>query len=120
MLIQISNNGKELKYTNYWDMDHAKQGFFYLSWNAGAARLLVPASQESQIEEMSSAKYVIISKGKLSGKDALELMFEDDSDAPFCLYLDQAQTDRNLPAKDQGSGFDFCVWTQEGKKATIT
>ena len=115
MFIQIANDGKELKYTNYWDMDHAKKGFFYLSWNAGSARLLVPQNREDQIKEMKTAKCVIISRGWLQGRDAIEFMFEDHSDNPYCLHLDKAQCD-SIPKKIE---FDVDIWTQEGKQATF-
>jgi hypothetical protein len=41
-LITITNNGPEIEKTNYFDTNCAKEGKLYLSWNAGAARLLIP------------------------------------------------------------------------------
>ncbi len=38
--IEIGNKGTEIVKTNYWQLEPAKKGFCYLSWNAGAARLL--------------------------------------------------------------------------------
>lgn len=118
-LITISNNGPELLETNYWDLDHAKKGFLYLSWNAGAARLLVPDSMISQIDEMRTGKYVIVSRGKFQGREALELLFEDNSDSPYCVHLVTEQTDRLLPDTDQGSGFIVSVWTRSGKQLQL-
>lgn len=62
MLI-IENQGQAIARTNYWDSDHAKAGYFFLSWNAGAGRLLMPDSQKAALAEMRSAKYVIVSRG---------------------------------------------------------
>ncbi|EFM3454819.1 hypothetical protein HB548_005033 [Escherichia coli] len=87
----IENEGQAVAGTDYWQSVQAQAGYVYLSWNAGAARLLVPDAAKHLLREMRGAEYVIISKGTLDGRDALELVFEDGSDAPFI--------DRNLKPK---------------------
>lgn len=121
-MITIENKGQRLVATNYWDSDHARAGYLYLSWNAGAARLLVPDSQKPLIREMKTGKYVIVSRGPWSdqgGRDGLELLFEDGSDAPFAVHLVADQTDRLLPEENQGGGFVVSVWTRGGKKLRL-
>ncbi|OIQ71850.1 hypothetical protein GALL_465310 [mine drainage metagenome] len=121
-LITVSNDGKQIRSTNYWATQMALEGFFYLTWNAGEARLLVPDSMTNGLDEMRSASHVIISQGpvKYSGYkartgDGLELLFEDHSDEPFSLLIDETrQCDRRLPASDQGGGFHLSVWTPSG------
>lgn len=110
----IKNEGQALKETDYWQSENARAGYVYLSWNAGAARLLVPDSVKHLLKEMRGAKYVIISKGRLNGRDALEVLFEDGSDAPFVVHMVSEQTDRLLPEDNQGGGFVVTVWTQGG------
>jgi len=117
--IEIGNNGQEITDTNYWYTPHAQKGHFYLSWNAGAARLLVPRSQLSTIDEMKTGKLVIISRGEYENRDALELLFEDYTDTPYFITLVTDQTDRLLPASDAGSEFVFSVWTENGKQFTL-
>jgi len=105
VFIQIENRGQAIVKTNYWDSEYAQAGMFYLSWNAGAARLLVPDAQKLTLPEMRTAKYVIVSRGPWDdhgGRDALELLFEDGSDAPFAVHLVSEQTDR--PDPGDGSG----------------
>ena len=51
------------------------------------------------------AEYVIISKGTLDGRDALELVFEDGSDAPFVIHMLSEQCDRLLPENNRAG---FC------------
>ncbi len=117
-MLLIGNKGQAISSTNYWDSEPAKSGFCFLSWNANAARLLVPDFLESSILEMRSAKYVIVSRGpwpEQAGREALELLFEDDSDSPYCVTLGAENTDRLLPKKDQGGGFVFTVWTRSGE-----
>lgn len=65
---------------------------------------------------MKGAQYVIISRGKYADRDALEILFEDGSDAPFCIHLMAEQSDRMLPESDQGGGFVVTVWTRGGQK----
>lgn len=118
MLI-IENRGQAIAATNYWDSDHAKAGYFYLSWNAGAARILVPDVYKPALRDMRGAKYVIISRGpwtEQGGRDALELLWEDGSDSPFAIHLVTEQTDRLVPETDQGAGLTVTAWTRGGQK----
>jgi len=118
----ISNHHQEIVETNYWGTERARNGVFYLSWNAGAARLLVPSAQTPSIAEMRSAKYVVISQGKdrqNGWRDVLELMFEDHTDTPFCIVIGGNQTDRLLPAADQRADLIFTVWTEKGEQLSI-
>lgn len=118
-MISIVNQGQAIKETNYWSSEYANKGLTFLSWNAGAARLLLPDSLNSVIQEVQSAQYVVISKGKLYGKDALELMFEDHSDSPYCFHIMAEMTDRLIPEAEQGSGFYVALWTQKGQEMKL-
>lgn len=118
-MIIIKNQGQSIVSTNYWNSDHAKAGYCFLSWNAGAARLLVPDRIESEIQEMRSARFVIVSRGpwiENGSRDALELLFEDGSDNPYCLHMVAEQTDRLLPEDNQGGSFFVTIWTKAGEK----
>lgn len=117
MLI-ITNRGPELADTNYFDSEHAARGLFYLSWNAGVGRLLVPDASLPALKEMATAQYVIVSRGPWpeQGKtEGIELLFEDNSDSPYCLHLSVEQCDRLLPDLDQGGGFEIVAWARNGK-----
>ncbi len=121
-MLTIQNRGQAIASTNYWDSEHALAGYCYLTWNAGAARLLVPDSLKHALPEMRGAKYVIVSRGPWvdqGGRDALELLFEDNSDNPYCVHLVAEQTDRLLPEENQGSGFIVAIWTKGGEKFRV-
>ncbi len=111
MLIQ--NDGPRILATDYWQSEHALHGYYHLSINAGAFRLLVPQSRLPDVQEFRTAREVVISRGPwpAQGKrDGIEVMFEDDSDAPYALHLVVEQLDR-LPAdSDQGREFRFLVY----------
>jgi len=114
----IRNQGQALIETNYWDSPSAQEGYFYLSWNAGAGRLLIPDVQKPILSELRGAREVLVSRGLWAeyGREALELLWEDGSTAPFVIHLVTEQTDRLLPDTQQGGGFVITAWTRGGQK----
>ena len=119
-MIFVGNAGQEIASTNYWQTEHAAAGLFYLSWNAGAGRLLVPDVAIAELQEMHGASLVIVSSGPWSaqgGRPAVELLWEDGSDEPYCIHLVEEQTDRKLPETDQGGKMVIATWTSQGKAA---
>lgn len=114
-VITISNYHQLISATNYWDSSYASSGFAYLTWNAGAARLLVPDNLKKGLRDMATAKHVIISRGPLKpwGRDAIEVLFEDFSDAPYSLTMCIEQADR-MPSERILKDFPLTVWTREG------
>lgn len=122
-MFKIVNDGQRIIETNYWDSEHAQAGLCFLSWNAGAARVLLPDLMlPAALKEMRTAKYVIVSRGPWvdqGGRDALEVLFEDGSDDPYCLHLVAEQSDRMLPEDNQGGGFVVTVWTRRGEQLRL-
>ncbi len=121
-VITIGNDGQELAETNYFESEYARSGKVYMSINAGAFRLLFPDSMLNMLEDMSSAKEVVISLGKWpdAGKHlAFEILFEDFSDNPFCLHIGSEMIDRipnDMHRKDETI---FTIWTSKGKVLTL-
>lgn len=118
-MLEIHNQGQAIASTNYWDSERAQAGYCYLSWNAGAGRVLIPDGAKSMLRDLKGAREVIVSRGpwtEQGGREALELMWEDDSDNPFALHIVAEQCDRLLPETDQGGGFVITVWTRGGMK----
>jgi hypothetical protein len=111
-LISITNNGVEIVETNYWKTEAAKAGFCYLSWNAGAARLLVPQLSTIQLEDMCTAKFVVITPKDL----VLEILFDDESDFPYLIQLDVRQCDRKITKQSGPMKFPLFVYTEKGKQ----
>ncbi len=113
----LINDGQLITSTSYWDSDRAKEGFLFLTYNAYAARVLVPDSQLQLLTEMRTGKHVIISAGPRAGKsgrDGVELMFEDHSDSPFAVHLDEVQVDGFFPDSANEWKFVVTVWTRSG------
>lgn len=119
-MLYIENKGQAILSTTYWDSPLAGAGMVFLSWNAGAARILIPDSQKAFVREMRSAKEVIVSRGQWTTeqgpRDALELLFEDGTEAPFAIHIVAEQTDRMIPEHQQGGGFVVAAWTRGGMK----
>ncbi len=116
-MFHIENDGPLVVKSNFWDDPMAQSGYFFMSWNAGAGRLLVPDSQLDMLPDMQSAEEVIVSVGPWprAGFDtATELLFEDHSDEPLVLHIGPQQTDRVLPESDSGTPFPVTVWGRNG------
>jgi len=112
-LIQIDNNGQKIRGTNYFDTEWAKRGMFFLSWNAGAARLLIPDSQKKFIREMKTAKHIVFTRPPLLPDLTLQIVFEDNSPNPFVMTLPLDQVDFN-PYPTLKSHFVLTAWTRKG------
>lgn len=115
-MIKIENKGKDIVSTNYFDSEAAKAGAFYLTWNSGAGRLLVPDSMLGHVEEMRHAKMVVITAGNYQGGNMLEIMFDDATHAPYVIMIVAGASDRQPSDADIGKLFDFTVWTRDGKQ----
>ena len=97
--VGVVNDGQKIIETNYWESEHAKYGFCYISINAGCYRLLVPKFREDWLKEIETAKEVVISRGPSPNSsppkaDAFEIMFEDHTDSPFSVIMSPEQWDR--------------------------
>lgn len=120
-LLIFENDNQHIRSTNYFDSDQAANGFLFLSWNAGAGRLLIPDSQLPLLTEMQTGKFVVVSAGPWPEQrrtNALELMFEDHTDSPYGLTICTEQCDRLLPSKDEGGGFVIAAWGRDGLLAS--
>jgi hypothetical protein len=94
----VANDGQTLVDTNYWESEFNTMGAFYLTVNAGAARLLMPTSQVATLADMQTGQQAIITYGQWDGKEGVEVLFDDDSDTPFFMILSLAQCDRRITA----------------------
>ena len=96
----------------------AKAGALYLSWNASVARVLVPPKSNRLWPEMKSGKYCIISLGpqrSTLGDLNIELIFEDHSDSPFAVQLNEWQSDKRVDLTVHPEGFSVTLWSPKGK-----
>lgn len=104
----VRNDGEQLVGTNYFDTPPAKAGYPFVSINAAAFRVLVPPSCEAWIDEMRRSEYLIATQGLWrpspgeSPREAIELLFEDQSDSPFVMYVVAEQVDRMPSRRDSG------------------
>lgn len=109
-LIEFENEGDLLQRTNYFDLPQAQKGEFFLTWNAGAARMLVPDVQKHLLHEMRSAHHVEM----IQYKDRINIMFDDGGPSPFCIVIDNAQVD--FVQTEPGSDIPFSVYIRLGEK----
>jgi hypothetical protein len=111
MALIIENDGSKIVKSNYWDSEFAQKGYFFCSFNAGAAMLLIPDSRLNEVPEMATGKLIILSRGTWNRKkDALEILFDDGSDEPHLMHLSKDQLDRLIPSSDNGRDLTFSAW----------
>jgi len=94
-MFTVANDGPNIKFTNYWQSEHAAAGLCYLSANAGSIRLLVPVSAEGYLPEMRTGKSASI-EPSLHDPRCIDVVFEDGTDSPFSLAVDKRQIDRAI------------------------
>ena len=119
-LIHIGNDGGEIVETNYFSGEMSE--FLFLSFNGGAARLLIPDSYVDEIPEMlRGVKDIVITYSKVFNhkeargeNGAYEILFDDHSSNPYVIYIPSQQSDRILSLADSGQELDFFMVTSEG------
>ena len=118
-LLVIGNNSQEIKDTNYWDSINNASGQFYLSINAGCVRLLIPQNYSEDfdfISDILSSKQIVLSilKKELiqEGQLAVELMFDDYSDSPYCIHMGITQIDRLFTNEDNNKVTRFISYAK--------
>ena len=122
-MLKVRNNGPEIISTNYWSSQAAQKGYVFLSVNAGCFRLLVPTAQGIPIDDIMTAQVVLITRApwpEIGNRDALELLFEDNTDDPFVINIVSEQVDRMPLDRDrdrpgQPPRWKFAVYTEDGK-----
>jgi hypothetical protein len=118
---KVHNDGEKILACNYWDSELERRGLFFLTTNAGVYRLLIPRNQEDWLYEIATAKMVVISYGlnANTGKEGFEIMFDDQTDNPFCLHLDERQADRVSLPSDQGWGKKFAIYLHDQTEPAV-
>ncbi len=106
-VIKISNDGDMVSRTNYFDTPQAERGEFYLAWNAGCGRLLVPDVMKDYLSDIKCKKAEISQK-----EDRIIIIFDDETEMPFNLQLAFEQNDRAITPGE----CVFSVYVREGEK----
>lgn len=118
-MIHVENHGPLIIATNYWASEYATAGKMFCSVNAGAVRLLLPPSFRPAINAMRAAREVVLSRGpwpEAGVIEAVEIMFDDGSDNPWCAHLTSESFDI-LPADPPpGREWIISVWIAKKEK----
>lgn len=120
----VVNNGQDivLPLTTFWDSDFAHKGLFYLSFNDGAARLLVPDVHLGSLEDMRSGKMAVLTRGpypEVRLLECMEILFDDGTHEPYSIHLSPGAYSQMLPDSDIGKDFPLHVWTRTAKVASL-
>lgn len=105
--ITIHNKGKDIVATDYFGSALDKAGKFYVSLNAGAFRLLVPAVHAKEIRlELFKAKSILIEQAG----EVASIVFDDGSADPYTIQTTMNAFDRRPAATDSGKACEFTAW----------
>jgi hypothetical protein len=103
-MVKIGKNGLPLD-TTYFNTEMCEKGFYYLVHNMDRYFLFLPKRNERVLKEMETGKSIIITRGNHNGKnDSFEVMFDDNSDNPYMIILEDEQFTRISPLKEGWNG----------------
>ncbi len=114
----ITNNDKDITSTDYWTSPAGKLGRFFLSFNAGACRILYPNLPAEDLKAMKLAEEIIISIGvspDLGDRLAYEILFDDTGINPYSMHTTTEAADRILGQEDHGKSLEISIWTEKIK-----
>jgi hypothetical protein len=115
-VIQVTNHGPLITSTNYWESDLAAAGKVFVSINAGAIRVLLPRQRWGDVTDMRRARYCVLSRGPWPAErksEAIEIMWEDDSDSPYALRLTPESFDMLPGEPEPGREWICSVWIEQ-------
>lgn len=112
-MITIKNDGQTITETTYWATPHADKGLLYLSINAGALRLLVPAASAQLLSELPPVGTPCeLTRSRLQGEEAYRLAWLDDPEEPYEVEIDVRQCDRRLASAENGRILTLICYTR--------
>jgi hypothetical protein len=105
--IRIGKSGFPVD-TTYFDTEMCSKGFYYLVHSNYKYFLLLPKWNDRVIREMETGKSVVITRGNYKGKDdCFEVMFDDGSDNPYMIMLEDEQFTRISPLQEGWNGLFY-------------
>lgn len=114
-VLKIRNDNQEIVETNYWSSEYNRRGICYLSFNAGALRILVSDRVKKWIQEMKTGSNVIVIRLDDSDNKYYRVVFDDGSTTPFSILTQIAAVDRLLPSSEHGRELVVTVWFKNSK-----
>ncbi|MDR0552162.1 MAG: GNAT family N-acetyltransferase [Spirochaetaceae bacterium] len=109
--------------TNYWESELCGMGHYYLVCHKDSFSLLIPHNAKNSLLKELFEQFcfsVIITKGNYNGKpNCFELMFEDNSDEPYTILLEQEQVDCSISKPVYGWNSHFCIYSDGLEEETV-
>ena len=108
--MEIEIDSSNIDKSNFWDSCTEAEEAFFLNIEDKNVNLLMFSSNTQVIKEIEAATAVIVTQGKLEGKDTYEVLFEDNSDTPFVVMIDletQSNKEKKAQIKD---AITLTVW----------
>jgi hypothetical protein len=123
-VVFIKNDDIKIAETNYWETTLSKKGLFFMNFNNGFYRLLVPETNEDIVKEVLNASRVIISRGAAPQlvpprTDAFEIVFEDRTDSPYAILMTPDFWDCFPGENDLGHKGTFAIYCNKTKEPKL-
>lgn len=115
-MIIVNNHGPLITSSNYWTSDLAIGGKVFVSVNAGAIRVLLPRERWGDLNDMRQSKYCVLSRGpwpEQRQQEGIEIMWEDESDSPYCLHLTPESFDLLPSEPAPGREWVLSAWIEK-------
>jgi hypothetical protein len=115
-MIEIHNDGPRITRTNFWTSELAAAGKLFCSVNGGAIRVLLPRERWGDLNDMRVATYCVLSRGPWPAErkaEGIEIMWEDESDMPYCWHLTPESFDVLPGEPDFGREWICAVWIEQ-------
>ena len=111
-MIEVVNDGPLVLSSTYWGSEYERTGKLFFSVNAGAVRVLLPASARPVLKALRAAEYAVLSRGPWPGVAlvGVEILWEDQSDSPFVWHVTAADFDRLPGEPPPGRRWVISVW----------
>jgi hypothetical protein len=111
IMVQFGVDGFPID-TTYWNTDVCAKGLFYLVRNSNKYFLFIPEGRYDILKEMDTAKSIVITRGNYNGKDdCFEVMFDDTSDNPYMIILQDEQFSRITSPLEEGWNGTFYIYS---------
>jgi hypothetical protein len=109
-LMKILSFGEQIVAADYFGSDWENSGKYLVTCMNGVIRLLWPANRKPTIQHMMLAKEIVVTRGIYEGEEALEILFDDHSAAPFMLLMTESSVVGFFPGDPGDTPWMFAVW----------
>ncbi len=108
--MKIISIGEQIVAADYFGSDLENAGLYQVTCMNGVIRLMWPANRKATIQQMMLAKEIIVTRGTYEGHEALEILFDDHSEAAYMLLIMESSLVGFFPGDPVDKPWKFAIW----------